>query len=111
MSLVVFGLIASDVRVHVEGFLVVAVDDAPYCVFGVGPSVGLEGGFVEVVLIFGVGERAGIGLQVVYVLDNLLPVLFLLLVFFFELSLPNSISDLGVLISCFGLFLLGVGRP
>ena len=111
MSLVVFGLIASDMRVHVEGFLVVAVDDASDGVFGVGPSVGLEGCFVEVVLIFGVGKGAGVGLQVVYVLDNLLPVLFLLLVLFFELSLPNSISDLGVLISCFDLFLLGVGRP
>ena len=111
MGLVVFWLIASHVRVHVEGFLVVAVDDASDCVFGVGPSVGLEGGFVEVVLIFGVGEGAGVWLQVVYVLDNLFPVLFLLLVFLFELPLPNSISDLGVLIFSFDLFLLGVGRP
>ena len=34
-------LVASDVRVDVEGFLVVSVDDASDCIFGVGSSIGL----------------------------------------------------------------------
>lgn len=41
MGLVVLRLVASDVRVEVEGFLMVSVDDASNRIFGVGSSIRL----------------------------------------------------------------------
>lgn len=50
----------------------VTIDNASNGVFGIGTAIGLEGGFIEIILVFGIGEGSGIGLKVFNVLLNLL---------------------------------------
>lgn len=48
------GLIAADMWIEVEGFLMVSIYDATNRVFEIGPAVGLQGSLVEVVLILSI---------------------------------------------------------
>lgn len=101
MSLVMFRLISADVRVEVESLLVVSVDDASDRVFGIGPSVRLESGFVKVVLVLGVGEGPGVGFKFFDILLHLFPPFFLLFCLFFQLSLADPLPNMLVLIVAF----------
>lgn len=58
-------------RVHIECFLMVAVDNASSSVFCISTTIGLEGSLIEVILILCIGERSGIGLKVFNVLLHL----------------------------------------
>lgn len=63
MGLVMFGLIASDMWIEVESFLMISVDDATNGVFEIGSTVGLQGSFIEIILVLCVGQRTGVGLE------------------------------------------------
>lgn len=101
MGLVVLRLVASDVRVEVEGFLMVSVDDASNRIFDVGSSVRLQRCLIEIVLVLGVGQGSGVGLEFLDVLLDLFPPFLLLFGLFLELSLPNTLPDLLVLVVFF----------
>lgn len=105
-----FWLISSDVRVHVESFLVVAVDNTSNGVFDVSPTVGLEGCLAEVILVFGVRQGPCVGLQLLNVLLNLFQSFFLFLSLFFPLPFPYLRPYFNILTLLLAFLTLGFSR-
>jgi hypothetical protein len=105
-----FGLVASNVRIHVERFQIVAIVDTSDSVFCVSSAVGLQGGLIKQILIFCIRHGSGVWFLVLYILFDLLSVQLSLLSFFFQLSFTNSISDVSVLIISLGPLLCCIGR-
>lgn len=56
MSLVMLRLISSNVRIHIECFLMITINDSSNRVFKIGSSVRFESSLIEVILVFGVSE-------------------------------------------------------
>ena len=90
MGLVMFRLISADVRVHVECFLVITVNDAPSDVFDIGPSIRFEGSLIKVVLVFGICERTSKGPKFFNIFLHLLAPLLLSGSLFLKLLLTNA---------------------
>lgn len=105
-----FWLISSDVRVHVESFLVVAVDNTSNGVFDVSPTVGLEGSLAEVILVFGVCQRPRVWFQLLNVLLNLFQSFFLFLSLFFPLPFPYLRPYFNILTLLLAFLALGFSR-
>lgn len=98
-------------RVHIECFLMIAVDNASDSVFCISTTIRLEGSLIEVILIFCIGERSGIRLKVFNVLLHLFEPLLLFYSLFLLLPLPNSFSYLDILTVFFPSFYLWFSRP
>jgi hypothetical protein len=56
MGLVMLRLISSNVRIHIECFLMITIYDSSDGIFKIGSSVRFEGSLIEVILVFGVCE-------------------------------------------------------
>jgi hypothetical protein len=107
VGLVVFGFIATDVWVDIECFLMIAVDNAANSVLEIGSAVGLQGGLVEVVLVLGVSEGTGVGLEFFDVLFYFLTPLLFPARLLLKLTLPDASSKLLISLFIFR-FLVGI---
>lgn len=98
MSLVVLGLVSSDMWIHVECFLMISIDDASDGIFGIGSSVGFQSCLIKVILIFGIGQRAGVRFEFLNILLDFFSTFFLALSLFFKFLLTNSFPDCDILL-------------
>lgn len=111
MSLVCLRLVSSYMGIHVESFLMVAVDNPSNSILSIGSSIRLESSFIEVVLVFCIGKRSGIWLEILNVFLYLLKPFLLFKSLFFLLSFPNPLPDLYILTVFFASFFLRLSRP
>lgn len=106
MSLIMFRLISSDMRVHIESFKMITIDNPSNRILNIGPSIWFKCSFIKIILIFGIREWSSIRFKFFYIFFNLIPSFLFLFCLLSQLVFSYSCSYLGILVILFS-FLFG----
>lgn len=98
-----FWLITSNMRVHIESFEMVSINNTSNCIFNIGPSIRLKSSFIEIILILRVGKWSCIRLQFFNVFFYFISPFFFLFSLLSQLIFSYSHSNLIILAILFSI--------